>query len=151
MSAWEYWPAPVSAGSVYGGAGQTEGHFLCAEALSEAAGWAWTAEVRGRAPVAAAAAGQPGETLGGHRHAGPSVADQTEMLAGQRPGHICFTLQLQVNKITYVLNINRVIHAQVVLSRYPHYGQFNCVCGGVARMHTVTRMHTVYCILFLKK
>ncbi len=95
MSAWEDWPAPVSAGSVYGGAGQTEGHFLRAEALSEAAGRAWTAELRGRAPVAAAAAGQPGETLGSHRHAGPSVADQTERLAGQRPGHICFTLQLQ--------------------------------------------------------
>uniref|UniRef100_A0A673M6K4 A-kinase anchor protein 6-like n=1 Tax=Sinocyclocheilus rhinocerous TaxID=307959 RepID=A0A673M6K4_9TELE len=41
-----------------------------------------------------------------------------------------------------------VVHAQVVPSRYPHYGRFNCVCGGVARIHTVTRMHTVYCILF---
>ncbi len=132
MSAWEDWPAPVSAGSVYGGAGQTEGHFLRAEALSEAAGRAWTAELRGRAPVAAAAAGQPGETLGSHRHAGPSVADQTERLAGQRPGHICFTLQLQVNKITYAVNINRVVYAQVVLSRYPRYGWFNWVCGGVA-------------------
>lgn len=45
--------------------------------------------------------------------------------------HMLYTT-VTSKQITYVENINRVVYAREVLSRYPRYGQFNCVCGGVA-------------------